>query len=223
MEIAVTSVERTESRKTRITATAKPRPSSPSTVRSWMDCSMKGAWSKTVVNVASGPSCAASPGSSAATAWEMPTVSPSGFLVTDTASVSTPLVRVIEVAASSCMLTSASSESSCTPLAPRTGRDFTASRESMVEPEVTGRSRPSVSRRPTGIRPEPSSMTSFRSLAFKRSVASLAVSGSTAMCWDVPPETSAVRTPSTLESLGSTRRSTSARRSFRFSPPETAR
>ena len=49
MEIAVMIVERTESRKTRMISTAKLRPSPPSTSRSWMDCSIDGAWSKTVM------------------------------------------------------------------------------------------------------------------------------------------------------------------------------
>ena len=43
IEIAVTRVERTDSRKTRMTSTAKTRPSIPSTARVSMDCSMYGA------------------------------------------------------------------------------------------------------------------------------------------------------------------------------------
>ena len=191
-------------------------------MRSWIDCSMNGAWSNTVVNLAPSPSCAASSGTMAVTAWEMPTVSPSGFLVTETARVSTPLVRVMEVAASSCISIVARSESLSTPEAPLSGSALTAFSESTSDPLVTGRSRPSVSMRPTGISPEPSSMVFLRSLTLSFSAASLALSGSTAMCWEVPPETSAVRTPSILESLGSTRRSTSERSVFRSSPPETA-
>jgi hypothetical protein len=40
MEIAVTSVERIDSRKTRMTTTAKNRPRRPSSVSDWMDCWM---------------------------------------------------------------------------------------------------------------------------------------------------------------------------------------
>ncbi len=43
IEIAVMMVERTDSRKTRMTSTAKARPRPPSTVRSWIDCSIDGA------------------------------------------------------------------------------------------------------------------------------------------------------------------------------------
>ena len=43
MEMAVTSVDRTERRKTRITMTAKMRPSTPSTARLLIDSSMNGA------------------------------------------------------------------------------------------------------------------------------------------------------------------------------------
>ena len=52
IEMAVMIVERTESRNTRMISTAKPSPSPPSTARSWMDCSIDGAWSNTVLNEA---------------------------------------------------------------------------------------------------------------------------------------------------------------------------
>ena len=55
IEIAVTRVARTESRKTRITSTAKNSPSRPSCASESMDCWMYGAWSKTTVNSASSP------------------------------------------------------------------------------------------------------------------------------------------------------------------------
>ena len=48
----MTIVERTESRKTRITRTAMTRPSRPSVVRVSIDCSTNGAWSKTTVSSA---------------------------------------------------------------------------------------------------------------------------------------------------------------------------
>ncbi len=43
IEIAVTIVERSDSRKTRITTIANSRPSSPSIARCWIDSSMNGA------------------------------------------------------------------------------------------------------------------------------------------------------------------------------------
>ncbi len=55
IEIAVTRVARTESRKTRITSTAKNRPSRPSWASESIDCWMYGAWSKTTVNSAFSP------------------------------------------------------------------------------------------------------------------------------------------------------------------------
>ena len=63
MEMAVISVERTDIRNSRITRTANPSPSAPSTVRSWIDCSISGAWSKTMVNVALLPIVCCRPGS----------------------------------------------------------------------------------------------------------------------------------------------------------------
>ena len=61
IEIAVMIVERSESRKTRMIKTAKARPSPPSTARSWMDCSIDGAWSKTTWIEAFWPRPAAMP------------------------------------------------------------------------------------------------------------------------------------------------------------------
>src|SRR5690606_4384747 len=49
IEIAVIRVDRTESRKSRITMIAKTNPSPPSTARSCSVCSIIGAWSKTVL------------------------------------------------------------------------------------------------------------------------------------------------------------------------------
>ena len=51
IEMAVTIVERTESRNTKITTIAKIRPSVPSTARFSSDFSTKGAWSNTVTMV----------------------------------------------------------------------------------------------------------------------------------------------------------------------------
>ena len=68
MEIAVISVERTDHKKSRMTSTAKTRPSAPSTARSWIDCSIRGAWSNTVLNCALLPSVFSRLGSMSRTA-----------------------------------------------------------------------------------------------------------------------------------------------------------
>ena len=62
IEIAVTRVERTDSRNTRITMTAKTRPSRPSVARLSIDCWMNGAWSNTTVNFVLSPIASSSVG-----------------------------------------------------------------------------------------------------------------------------------------------------------------
>ena len=86
------------------------------------------------------------------TACEIPTVSPSGFLVTDRARVSLPLVRVIEVRASSAMLTSATLPMVAAFLAPPSGRALTASRESTGLPICRESVLPCSSMVPAGTR-----------------------------------------------------------------------
>ncbi len=85
------------------------------------------------------------------TACEMATVSPSGFLVTDRASVSLPLVRVMEVRTSSLMLTSATLPMVAASLAPPSGRALTASRESTGLPICSESVLPCSSMVPAGI------------------------------------------------------------------------
>ena len=70
IDTAVTIVERSEIRKMKITITAKSRPSSPSCASDSIDCSMNGAWLKTIVNSAPSPSASASPGSASRTAFD---------------------------------------------------------------------------------------------------------------------------------------------------------
>ena len=76
IEIAVTMVERIDNRKTRIIRIAKPRPSSPSTVRFSRDFSTNGAWSKIVTTVTS-PSFSFSSAIFPSTPLETATVFPS--------------------------------------------------------------------------------------------------------------------------------------------------
>ena len=95
-----------------------------------MDFSIYGAWSNTGVKCALEPSSASIRGMESLTAWEMATVSPSGFFVMDRASVGFPLVRVIEVAASSLMLTSATAPIVVPAFAPVSGKPLMTSRES---------------------------------------------------------------------------------------------
>ena len=82
IEIAVTRVERIDSRNTRITITAKTSPSRPSVASDSIDCWMKGAWSNTTVSFELLPSAFSKPGMRFRTAWETETVFPSGALLT---------------------------------------------------------------------------------------------------------------------------------------------
>ena len=92
IEIAVTRVARTESRNTRITRTAKIRPSRPSSVSASIDSWMNGAWSKTTVKVA--PATAASrSGRIARTASDTSTVLAAGTLVTEMVRAGWPSTR----------------------------------------------------------------------------------------------------------------------------------
>ena len=99
IEIAVTSVERTDSRKIRITITAKTRPSSPSWASDSIDCWMNGAWSNTVVNVAPGRSFL-SCGIRSVTAFDTSTVFADGSLVTAIVRAVLPSTRESDVTGS---------------------------------------------------------------------------------------------------------------------------
>src|SRR5215207_10524433 len=96
IEIAVTSVARTDNRNTRITSTANSRPSSPSVASDSIDCSMYGAWSNTTVNVAPGfvvSSEDSRSGSRAVTAFDTSTVFAAGSFVTEMVSAGSPFTR----------------------------------------------------------------------------------------------------------------------------------
>ncbi len=93
IEIAVTIVERIESRKTRMTMTAIARPSMPSTASDSIDCSMNGAWSKTIVKRVFKPMSVSSCVSAAVTACETATMLPASVFVTERVSASLPSTR----------------------------------------------------------------------------------------------------------------------------------
>ena len=93
MEMAVTSVERTDSRNSRMTMTAKNRPSVPSVASASIELSMNGAWSKTTVNAVPEPIAVARPGRVSCTSRDTSTVLPSGVLVTASVSEGSPLTR----------------------------------------------------------------------------------------------------------------------------------
>ena len=97
IEMAVTRVERTDIRKIRMTITAKKRPSRPSSVSDWIDCSMNGAWSNTTVIVAFEPSLSSMSGMSALTPFETSTVFADGSFVTAMVRAGLPSTREIEV------------------------------------------------------------------------------------------------------------------------------
>ncbi len=80
METAVTSVERTLSRKIRMTTTAIARPSRPSVVRLLIERSTNGAWS--VITVSLAPESFSRSASMSRTLWEISTGLPSGRAVT---------------------------------------------------------------------------------------------------------------------------------------------
>ena len=141
MEMAVISVERTDIRNSRITRTANPSPSAPSTVRSWIDCSISGAWSKTMLNAALLPIVCCRPGSASATACEMATESPSASLSTDTLSAGRPLARASEDEEIDSTLTSAIFDSATGPSLVGIERALTCLTELVESPTCTASSR----------------------------------------------------------------------------------
>ncbi len=223
METAVTRVDRTDIRKTRITATAKPRPSRPSVVRSLMDFSMNGAWSKTGVNTALLPSSASMGAMASRTACEIATVSPSGFFVTERASVGLPLVRVMEVGSLSSMLTSATAPMVAAFFAPASGRPLMTSTESTGLPSWSDRVLPWSSTVPTGTSVPLFFSAALMDCTFVPVVARSAGRGWIRMCCVAPPVTSAPRTPSIFCSRGTLRRWRSALSSLSGLSDETAR
>ena len=101
IEIAVMMVDLKLSKKTKMIRTANERPSNPSVVRSLMDFSINGAWSKMVVTVTPPPSASSKSGISFSTPDETATEFPSGVLTIETAKDSLPLVRAMVVTGAS--------------------------------------------------------------------------------------------------------------------------
>lgn len=109
MDTAVTRVERIDARKTRMTRAAKSRPRAPSVVRPSMDLETAGPWSLTTVTVAPEPKSRRMVDSSSSTASEMATALPPRSMVTMTARLGSPFVRVRESAFACSSLTAATS------------------------------------------------------------------------------------------------------------------
>jgi len=143
-------VGRSEPRNTRITSTAIARPIPPSTLRSWMDCSMKGAWSKIIANSAPLPRSRSSSGSFSLTPCATLTVFAPAVLVIETVSDGFPLTREMEVVSTGCSLTLAMSPSGTGPSVPWTSSAFTSSTPEKVVPTWTSKLSPSVRIVPAG-------------------------------------------------------------------------
>ncbi len=135
IETAAMTVDRHDQRNARITSTAKSSPSPPSTERSWIDCSMKGAWSKMVMNSASRVGARRS--SSACTACEMSTTFAPCAGVICRVSDGLPLTRDRFWAGTASSSTSAKSEMRTAPSAVGTGSAAMSSREARGVPTVT--------------------------------------------------------------------------------------
>ncbi len=150
MDTAVTSVERTDARKTRMIRTAKSRPSAPSVVRPSMAFATAGPWSLTTVTSAPAPRSARSCGSLSFTASDMATALPSRSMVTMTARLGSPLVRVRESAgASSCSTAATSARRTGLP-SPLMRRFSICSSVVKPPPTRTVRLAPSSSKEPAG-------------------------------------------------------------------------
>ncbi len=151
IEIAVMIVERSDNRNSRITSTAKLSPRAPSTVRSWMDCSIRGAWSKTMLNAALLPMVFSRPGMASATACEMATESPPVSLSTDTLSAGRPSERANEDDEIDSTLTSAICDRAIGPSLVGTARAWTCLIEVVEFPTCTASSRVLSYAVPAGI------------------------------------------------------------------------
>ena len=182
MEIAVTKVARTESRKTRITSTAKIRPRRPSWVSESIDCWMKGAWSKTMVKVAPG-TADSSFGRRSRTCVDTSTVLAAGTFVTAIVSAVFPLTREMLVAGLGSSATVATSPSvvSVDDAAPGTvdssGSALRSSTEVSLDPSCTERVlSPSVSE-PAGTNAPFCAMAARMDCVLRPRLASSAASG----------------------------------------------
>ena len=209
METAVTSVERIDARKTRMTRTAKSRPRAPSVVRPLMDLETAGPWSLTTVSVAPEPRSLRRPDSLSWTASETATALPSWSMVTETARLGLPSVRVMEsaLAGSSSTVATSPRRTGFLPPSPVTIRSWICFSEVKPPPTWTVRLLPPSSKEPAG-RVAPPAWRAWPSAAvFSPAFASFASSGVTATCRSCTPSTVTWPTPSMSFSAGTTVRS----------------
>ena len=141
IEMAVTRVERTESRNSRITITAKASPSRPSVASELIDSSMNGAWSKAIVNFVFWPRAFSSSGMRSRTSCDTATVLPAGVFVIAMVSASSPSTREMPVTGSVARATVATSDSGITApvLPPSSGRAAISSVDEIRVPACTVR------------------------------------------------------------------------------------
>ncbi len=225
MDTAVTSVERIDARKTRMTRTAKSRPSAPSVVRPSMDFSTAGPWSLTTVSVAPAPRSLRSSGSLSRTACEIATALPSRSMVTATASDGLPPVRVRESAEACSCSTRATSprRTGLSAPSPVTMRFSICSSEVKPPPTRTVRLLPSSSKLPAGTVAPPACRTSERAAGVRPAFASFASSGVTVTCRSRTPSTVTWPTPSMSFRSGTRDRSMRSARACWSWPEVTAR
>ncbi len=207
IDSAVTSVDRTEVRNSRITTTANARPSRPSVVRSSTDCSMNGAWSKTTVNCASCPSACSSWGNRSSTPWDTSTVLPSGVLVMATARLARPSVRAIDVVGASARSTVATSPRVtgavvAAPAPGSSGRARSCARSAIGVPTVTDSVRSASSTVPAGTTTPLACSAALSDAGVRRAAARRAGSRRTCTCSVAAPLTVTSRTPSTSSNAG---------------------
>ncbi len=231
MEIAVTSVERSEARKRRITTTAKRRPSRPSVVRPSMDLETAGPWSLTTVSFASAPRSARSCGSLSLTASEIATALPSWSMVMAMPRLGLPSVRVMEVGAADSCLTVAMSptRTGLPPLPSAPGAAAGLIRRSSIcfsevkpPPTWTVRLLPPSENAPAGTDAPFASSACPSAAAVSPAWASFASSGVTATTRSRTPSTLTWPTPSMFLSVGTTPRSSLSASACWSSVEETA-
>ena len=215
METAVTSVERIDARKTRITTTAKSRPSAPSVVRPEIALETAGPWSETTVSSAPAPRSLRRSGSLSWTASEMATALPSLSIVAMTARLGLPFVRVRETAvAGSCFTVGDVTDADRLPgLRPSPGPAAETLRSSICFSEVKEpptwmvRLLPASEKEPAGTVAPPAWSAWEREPAFMPAAASFLSSGTTETWRSWTPSTVTWPTPSMSSSAGTTVRS----------------
>ena len=137
IEIAVTRVARTDSRNSRMTSTAKSRPSMPSWASDSIDCWMYGAWSKTTMNSEPEPIESCRSGSAAVTARDTSTVLAEGSFVTAIVRAGSPFTREIEVTGSCSCATVATSAIVTAPACACAGVEGTRGSAAMSSDDVS--------------------------------------------------------------------------------------